>query len=497
MKNKSVNLVFIISLIVVVAVCLWGILLPDSFGMAANGSMSFLTNNFAWLYCLGMTAFVGFCIWVGFFSKYKNIPLGPNGSKPEHSNFAWFSMLFSAGMGVGLVFWGVAEPLNYYVAPLVGIEPMSKEAMRFAFAKSFLHWGIHPWANYCIIALALAYMTFRKGAPGLISSIFLPLLGEKAVNGVFGKVVDVLAIIATAAGVATSLGMGVLQINSGMNFLFGIPETVTVQMILIAGLCIVYTLTAVAGIDKGISLVCDINVKISVVLMFILMLFVGPTVEIINNLIEGTGAYLSGLITSTSEVGAYTDRGWFNAWTIFYWAWWVAWAPFTGSFVARISRGRTIGEFIKGVMLLPAGFSIIWFSIFGTMGLECDAGLITEAVKNTSLCLFQVIDQYPLGTVWCIIIFVLICTFFITSANSATFVLGMYSEHGDMNPSNKTKVIWGVLMAALAAAMMIGGTDGLGMLQTLSIVGAFPFLFVMLAAMPAMVVALRKEEIQE
>ena len=490
--KKTMNVVFVISLIIVLAISAWGIAHPASFGVAANGSMGFITNNFGWLYVLGMTLFVVFAVWIGFFSKYKNVRLGPADSTPEYSNFAWFGMLFSAGMGVGLVFWGVAEPLNYYVAPLMGIEPMTKEAMRFAFARSYMHWGLHPWANYCALALPLAYIMFRHNKPGLISSIFIPLVGDKAVKGIFGKVIDIFAIFATAAGVATSLGLGVYQINSGLNFLFGIPETVTTQMILVAGLCVIYTWTAVAGIDKGINTVCDINVKVAGFLMAVLLIL-GPTIDIINNLVEGVGVYLGNLVEDTFATGQYTDKGFFNGWTIFYWAWWVAWAPFTGSFVARISRGRTIGEFVKGVMLVPAAVSIVWFAIFGSIGINAGDEVIVEAVKNTSLCLFQCLSLVPMGKVWCIIIFVLICTFFITSANSATFVLGMYSEHGDLNPSNKSKVIWGVLMAALAAAMMVGGGNGLGMLQTLSIVGAFPFLLIMLAGMPAMVIALRKE----
>lgn len=492
MKENKRNMVFMIAVLLTLAICLWGIILPDSFGAAATGSMNFLTTNFGWFYAVAMTSFVVFCIWIGFFSKYRNVRLGPDDSKPEYSDLTWFAMLFSAGMGVGLVFWGVAEPLNYYLAPIGGIESASEEAMRMAFTKSFLHWGIHPWANYSVLALALAYMQFRKGEPALVSSVFIPLLGEERVNGWIGKLIDILAIFATAGGVATSLGLGVLQINSGMNFLGGIPETHTVQLILIVVLGIIYTITAVMGVEKGISKVCDLNIRIAVGVMLLLFI-IGPTVPILNNLVEGTGSYISGIISNTFAVGAFGDADWYKSWTSFYWAWWIAWAPFTGSFIARISRGRTIGQFVKGVMFIPAGFSIIWFGIYGTLGMRVDMSIIKEAVSSTSTALFLVLKEYPLGMVISVVMFVLICTFFITSANSATYVLGMYSEKGTLDPTNKTKIVWGVLMAALAAAMMLGSGNGLSMLQTLSIVAAFPFAFIMVISMYALVKALGKE----
>ncbi|WP_312637270.1 BCCT family transporter [Oscillibacter sp.] len=492
MKEKRPNLVFLISVALTLFICLWGIIQPGSFTAAANGSMNFLTTNFAWLYCFAMSVFVLFCIWIGFFSKYKNVRFGPDDSRPEYSNMAWFSMLFSAGMGVGLVFWGVAEPLNFFIYPIEGITPGSGEAMKFAFSKAFLHWGIHPWANYAVLAMALAFMQFRKGKPALISSVFIPLLGEERVNGWLGKTIDVLALFATAGGVATSLGLGVLQINSGLNFLFKIPETRLIQLILIIALAVVYIATAITGIDKGISFVSDLNVKIALGVMAVLVV-VGPTVPILNNMMEGLGAYLNNLVGYSFAVGAFSDQSWYKGWTIFYWAWWIAWAPFTGSFIARISRGRTIGEFVRGVMLLPAGFSVIWFSVFGTLGLHVDLETAKLAVASTSTALFTILKQYPLGVPVSVVIFVLICTFFITSANSATYVLGMYSEEGTLNPSNKSKMIWGILMAALAAVMMMASDDGLNMLQILSIVAAFPFTFIMLAAIPSLMKGLKQE----
>ena len=368
------------------------------------------------------------------------------------------------------------------------------EAMRFAFARSFLHWGIHPWANYSVLALALAYMQFRKGQPGLISSVFIPLIGEKRARGWLGKTVDVLSVFATAAGVATSLGLGILQLNAGLHFLTGLPETALVQLFLILFLAAVYILTAVVGIEKGMNTVSKLNIRFSMGVLLLLVV-IGPTVPILNNLLEGAGAYLSSLLSMTTEVGAFEDEGWYRTWTVFYWAWWIAWAPFTGSFIARISRGRTIGEFIKGVMFLPAVFSVIWFTVFGTLGMRLDISVVKEAIKSTSTALFVVLQQYPLGTVLCAVMALLIFTFLVTASNSATYVLGMYSEGGTLQPSNRSKIIWGALIAALASIMMLGTGNGLSMLQTLSIVAAFPFIFIMLAAMPALVKALKEEKL--
>lgn len=384
--------------------------------------------------------------------------------------------------------------MNYFAVPIGGLQSGTGEAMRFAFARSFLHWGIHPWANYSVLALALAYMQFRKGQPGLISSVFIPLIGEKRARGWLGKTVDVLSVFATAAGVATSLGLGILQLNAGLHFLTGLPETALVQLFLIPFLAAVYILTAVVGIEKGMNTVSKLNIRVSMGVLLLLVV-IGPTVPILNNLLEGAGAYLSSLLSMTTEVGAFGDEGWYRTWTVFYWAWWIAWAPFTGSFIARISRGRTIGEFIKGVMFLPAVFSVIWFTVFGTLGMRLDISVVKEAIKSTSTALFVVLQQYPLGTVLCAVMALLIFTFLVTASNSATYVLGMYSEGGTLHPSNRSKIIWGALIAALAAIMMLGTGNGLSMLQTLSIVAAFPFIFIMPAAMPALVKALKEEKL--
>lgn len=493
--RKKDNTVFYISLILAIGIVAWGIVAQDNFSRFANSLLSFLTNKFGWLYLISMFIFVVFAVVLAF-SKYGNIKLGSEDSKPEYSTKSWFGMLFGAGMGIGLVFWGVAEPISHFVNPVNGIEAGTAQAFNFAMKGSFMHWGLHPWANYSIIGLALAYFQFRKGKPGLISSIFVPLFGEKRINGPIGKTIDILAVFATVAGVATSLGLGTMQINSGLNYLFGIPETKLAQIAIIAVITVLYIWTAVSGIDKGIKFLGDLNLVLAFALLTLTILL-GPTLKVINSLTNGIGLYLNNFISDSLHIEAMGDNSWTNAWTIFYWAWWIAWAPFVGTFIARISKGRTIREFIGGVMLAPALVSIIWFAAFGSMGMNLvdKIGLegLSLAAANPSTALFKVFDYYPLSTVLSMITVVLLGTFFITSANSATFVLGMLSSQGDLNPSSKKQFIWGIVQAMLATSLLLAG--GLQALQTASVAAAFPFIFVMLLAMVSLVKALKEEKI--
>ncbi len=379
--------IFIVSMLLVVIIVLWGLLHTASFEGTANLVFNFLSKNFSWLYTLAMTSFVVFAIWIGFLSKYRNIKLGSDDSKPEYKTITWFVMLFSAGMGIGLVFWGIAEPLSHYLQPAVGIEGGSLEAAKFAMEKSFLHWGLHPWANYCIIGLSLAYVQFRLNKPAQVSSIFIPLLGEEKAKGGIGKLIDILAVFATAGGMATSLGLGTYQINSGLNYLFGIPESTTVQLIIVIGITIIYTGTAVAGIEKGIATISNLNMVLVAVLLLGSFMF-GPTVKILSVFIESTGLYLQRFLSSSLEMGAFNKDTWYSGWTIFYWAWWISWAPFVGIFIARISKGRTIKEFVAGVLLVPAILSFLWFAIFGSIDFKMDMSILAEAAKNTTTAFF-------------------------------------------------------------------------------------------------------------
>ena len=478
MKDK--NQVFVVSLAITIIMAIWAVAFNANFTVVSNAAYSFLTNNFGWLYLMAMTAFVIFSIAIAF-SKWGKIKLGPDDSKPEYSTVSWFAMLFGAGMGVGLVFWGISEPLAHFSSPIPGIEAGTEAAANFAIRSSYMHWGLHPWANYCIIGLGLAYFQFRKGKPGLISSIFEPLIGEKGINGWVGKTIDVLAVFATVAGVVTSLGLGVMQINAGLNYLFGIPTTLVIQIIIIAVISVIYIWSAVDGISRGIKIISDANLYIAIGLITVTFL-VGPKLEILNNLTNGLGQYLQNFFGDSLMINNYGDNTWVGAWRVFYWAWWIAWAPFVGSFIARISKGRTI----------------LWFAIMGSLGLHLgmdgtlSVAQLADIASKPETGLFIVMGQYPLGMILCVVSLILLCTFFITSANSGTFVLAMFSSKGDLNPKNGRKVLWGVVQSLLAVGLLIAG--GLKPLQTISLAAAFPFIFIMLFAGAALVKALMKEK---
>lgn len=492
-KNLKSNTVYYVSLAISIAIALWGIISSKTFGAAADALMLIVKKNLSWLYLIAMLFFVVFALAIAF-SKYGKIRLGPDDSKPEYSTKSWFAMLFGAGMGIGLIFWGISEPMSHFAAPMAGIVPGSEEAALFSMKASFMHWGFHPWANYSIIGLGLAYFQFRKNKPGLISSLFIPIIGEERARGPIGKIIDIFAVIATIAGVATSLGMGTMQINSGLSYLFNIPNNTMTWLIIIVVIAIIYIWTAVSGVDKGIKIISDVNLYLAGALV-ILAFIVGPKIDILNIFTRGMGDYINGFFTDSLNINPFGDNTWFDAWRVFYWAWWIAWAPFVGTFIARISRGRTIREFIVGVIVAPAMASIVWFSIFGGMGLSVAESLgldkVAKMVGSPEIALFEVFGQYPLGTLLSIIAIVLLCTFFITSANSATFVLSMFSSGGDLNPGNGKKVLWGIVQAVIAFALLMSG--GLQALQTASVAAAFPFIFIMLFTCWSLVKALREE----
>ena len=492
--TKKINPVFIISLIFTSFVVLWCLIFPSNFEVFTNLAFAVITGKFGWFYTTSVAAFLVFSIWIAF-SKYGKIRLGSDDSKPEYSTISWLAMLFSAGMGIGLIFWGVAEPLNHFMSPL-NADPGSPEAAQFAIEKSFLHWALHPWACFTIMGLALAYMQFRKNKSGLISSIFIPILGEKRVNGWIGKTIDILAIFATIAGVATSLGLGTMQINSGLNYLFGIPVSKTVQIIIILVTSLLFMLSAVSGLDKGIKFLSNTNIILASAILVVAFI-VGPKVLTLNILTEGIGNYFQNIVSETFQVGAFKNSSWFGGWTVFYWAWWIAWAPFVGSFIARISKGRTIREFIVGVLFVPSALSFIWFSVFGSLGINLGSDIAAEAIKSTPTACFVVFSKYPLGLVLSGLTITLVITFFVTSADSATFVLGMFSSKGKLNPSTKIKLIWGVLEASLALVLLLGSANGLQMLQSISIVGAFPFTFIMIGAIFAIYKLVKKDKFVE
>ena len=477
---KRDNTVYYVSIVIMVALVAVGIVSPETFEKVAKSIFAFLSKYFGWWYMVAMNCFVVFPICLAV-SRFGKLTLGEENSKPEFSNTAWFGMLFGAGMGVGLVFYGVGEPLFHFGSVPFGAEPGSAQAAEDALRASFFHWGLHPWAGYSVIALCLAYFQFRKGAPGLMSSLFLPILGPKAAETPIGKTVD---IFATVAGIATSLGLAILQINSGLEFVFGIPKSVLVQLIILLALGFLYTYTAVSGIDKGIKFLGNMNLFLVCILALSLLL-IGPTLVILESLVTGLGGYISNLVSESFDTAPYGGpyKEWLGSWTVYYWAWWIAWAPFVGSFIARISRGRSIRQFVTGVLLVPTLGSFCWFAIFGGTGLDIQMSgtdLASKVSTDISTGVFIMYEQIPFGGIMSVVMLLLICTFFITSANSSTFVLSMYSTQGELNPPKSRMVIWGAMQAAFAFVLLKSG--GLQALQIASITAAGPFSIIMILA---------------
>jgi choline/carnitine/betaine transport len=487
-------MIFIVALVVILLFVLWGAFAPGQLAEAADRTFAFSIGNFGWFYLMSTLGFLIYALYLAF-SRFGSIRLGSDDDEPEYSTISWFAMLFSAGMGIGLVFWGVAEPLSHYMTPPEGAEGGTAEAARLAMRYVFFHWGLHPWGVYTVISLSLAYFQFRKGYKGLISSAFIPLIGERLVSGWLGKIIDILAIIATAFGVATSLGLGTLQINGGLNHLFGLPSSIASQIGIIAIVTILFLLSATTGLDKGIKLLSNSNLLIAVVLL-LFVLFMGPTSFIFDTFTLSLGGYLQNLIAMSLRLTPFTQGTWIGSWTLFYWAWWIAWAPFVGTFIARVSRGRTIKEFVLGVLLVPSAFGFLWFSVFGGTGLHLEMfnhlELATAVKEDVTSALFLTLEQLPLGNVIAVIATLLIITFFVTSADSATFVLGMLSSDGSLNPSNKVKITWGILQSSIACVLLVSG--GLNGLQTASIAAALPFAVILVGMCISLQMALREDD---
>lgn len=493
LRKIQKNLVFVISVTLTLALVVWCLAAGDSFVATANSVMGALTANFDWLYIFGMSAFVIFALALAI-SPYGKTKLGADDEKPTQSTLGWFAMLFSAGMGVGLVFWGTAEPLSHYVAPMAGIEPMSEDALVFSLRSCFMHWGLHPWGSYAIVGLALGYFAFRRHKKSLVSSTLEPVIKKQANKGV-GIAVDIYAAMLTVMGVATSFGMGCLQISSGLDYLFGIPSQVYTWATIIGITCIVYTWSVVSGIEKGMQMLSNTTLVLCVVLL-ILAFIIGPSIDIIHEFMAGVGAWLANFIQDSFRLAADNgDTSWVRGWRVFYWAWWLSWAPFVGIFLARISRGRTIREFVLGCMVAPTVVSLIWFSILGGTAFQAAGGLGAEQlnaiVASPETAPFFVFGQYEFGLALSFIALVLLFGFFVTSANSATYVVSMLTSFGNTNPPTFKKVFWGVLMALVAFAFTVSG--GIKGMQTIAIIISFPFFFIMVLMCISMVMAIHKE----
>lgn len=487
-------MVFYISVVLIGLFVLWGLISPTSLGNSANAALKFTTTNFGWMFLIITFLVLVFMIFLAF-SKYGKLKLGKEDDKPEFNNLTWFGMLFSAGMGIGLVFWGVAEPLDHYIHPPMGIEPLTPQAANSAIVFSFFHWGLHAWAIYSLVGLTIAYFRFRKGKKLLISQTLSPLIGDN-IQSAKAKTIDTLAIIATAFGVATSLGLGAMQINGGLNQLFGVDINYLNQFIIIVIATILFLLSASTGLEKGIKILSNINVGIAILLL-VFVFILGPTSKILEIFTNSLGTYLQNIVSMSLRLTPFKESTWIADWTLFYWAWWIAWSPFVGVFIARVSKGRTIREFIVGVLLVPSLFSYIWFSVFGgtALNLEINTNLsLLEALKaDMSSTLFITLNSLPLGFIASVVAVLLIITFFVSSADSATFVLGMFSSNGSMHPTNKVKITWGILQSLVAASLLLSG--GLEGLQTMSIVTALPFSLILVLMIVSLIKELKHEKV--
>ena len=488
-NREKRNYVLIFSLLLTATVVSVGIFLPEKFNYISTKLFNVLVDKFSPMYLLLMLGIFIFSLYLAF-SKYGDIKLGKENDKPEFSNIVWFSMLFGAGMGIGLVFFGAWEPMSHFVNPLNAVGG-SEDAIRFAIEQSFIHWGVMSWVSYAVIGVSLAYFQFRKGKKGLISSTLDPILENNKYKDIIKLIVDVLAVFITIIGVAASMGLGTMQIGGGLEYLFGIENSFKLQLFIILIIAVIYIWTAVGGLDKGMKQLSNINLTLATILV-VGCFFVGPTSEIMNTFVNGVGDYVNYFVSQSLFINPITSNEWVYKWRIFYWAYWISWSPFVGVFIARISKGRTIREFILGVIIIPSIICMLWFAIFGMMGMDLGYEFAKDAISCTDTSLFKVFSQYKGGFAFSIIAIFLLFTFFITSANSAIYVLGMFTSRGSLNPKNTNKVVWGVIQALFAIVfIMLGGLD---ILQRFAIVVSFPFAIIIIAIAIALIQELKKEK---
>lgn len=495
MKKKE-NSVFIISVLIAITLIVYGITCSSQLADVSSIIMAWVSNNFGWLYVLSIFGFIMFLTIIAF-SKWGNIKLGKDTDVPEYSNFSWFAMLFCGATGIGLVFWSIAEPLSHYVYPpkLLTIEPGTVKAAEFSIRTCFLHWGVTQFSCFAIVGLGLAYFQFRKGKSALISNLLEPIVGEKLTKGWFGKAVDVFSVVVTFCGVATSLGLGVSQICGGLNYLMGIPNNKNIWLSIISIITIIFMTSALSGVNKGIKVLSSVNAWIALFLLA-LAFTIGPSIPMLNTLVSSTGQHIQYFFSDVTMISTFGDNTWIMDWRVFYYAWFIAWCPFVGMFIARISKGRTIREFIIGAIIAPTVFTILWLSVFGTIAISASSAFslaeLGKLVASPETAVFKVFELYPLCKVMSILVIVLLTVFFITSADSATYSLSMMTSDGDMEPPRFKKIVWAIIEAAIAYLLLSAGS--LKPLQTSSIAASLPFLFIMIAICPALVIELRKEK---
>ncbi|MDQ0352134.1 choline/carnitine/betaine transport [Alkalibacillus filiformis] len=487
------NPVFYISATVVTLLVIVGAVMPERFGDVAGTLFVFTTDHFGWFYLVAVFVIIIYLIGLAI-SRYGKIRLGDDGERPEYPFFTWIGMLFSAGFGVGLVFWGVAEPMSHYFStPFAGVEAQTEEAARVAMGYAFFHWGVSQWSVFAIVGLVVAFMQFRRNDNGLISKAMEPVTGERPA---LKTTIDALAIIATVMGVATTLGLGVMQTNSGLSTVTPLPTAIWVQMLIIVVMFVAYMISSTTGLDKGIKYLSNVNLSLCIIL-FLFIFIAGPTTFILNAFVAGIGDYLRNFIGYSLRLTPYQGGTWVRDWTVFYWAWAIAWSPFVGAFVARVSRGRTIREYVIGVMIVPPAIACVWIAAFGGAAIYSDLNegtMIAEAVDNdVAVALFELYETLPLTTILSVVSLLLIFTFLITSADSASYVLGSMAAKGSLSPPLFLKLVWGVLISAIAGVLLLAG--GLDALQTASLVSALPFTVILLILLYSIIKMLRNEQV--
>ncbi len=471
----------------------------DGTSNAIGAVQDFVITDLGWYYVLLIAAFVAFSLYAAF-SRWGSITLGPEDEEPEFSMRAWFAMLFSAGMGIGLVFWGVAEPLNHFASPKPGVEGTPAEIADFSLTQTYLHWGIHAWAIYVVVGLSIAYAVHRNHRPVSIRWALEGLIGRRRAAGRLGDVIDVIAIVGTLFGVATSLGFGVVQLSAGLGYLDIAPDTLSTQIIAVAAITGVATISVVTGLDKGIQWLSNANMILAgSVLLFVLI--AGPTVFLMREFVASLGEYLADVVRLTFDTTALQGEdgaAWQASWTTFYWGWWMSWAPFVGVFIARISRGRTVREFVVGVLLVPTLVTFAWFSVLGGTAIYRElfggGGLIVDGAVNTNESLFAMLGGLPGGSIVSLVALLLIVTFFVTSSDSGSLVVDMLASGGDPNPPTWSRIFWAVAEGAVAMALLVvGGNAALGALQSTAIAIALPFSLVMIAMVLSLIRSLNAE----
>jgi choline/carnitine/betaine transport len=498
------KVVFGVAAGITVVFVLWGALGRESLGNVSGRALDWLETNGGWAFVLAASGFVVFALWLAF-SRYGRIRLGKDEEEPEFRTVSWVAMMFSAGMGIGLMFFGVVEPLAHYTEPPPGTaQPDTNAALDVSMATTLFHWTLHPWAMYAVVGLAIAYGTFRRGRSQLISSVFTPLIGRRRAEGAAGKAIDVMAIFATLFGSAASLGLGALQIGRGISAVGWLDQAGTGLLVaVIAVLTFAFVLSAISGVAKGIQWLSNTNMVLAVVLAAFVFV-VGPTVFILNLIPTAIGDYVAdfaAMAARTSASGGAAMSEWLSLWTVFYWAWWISWTPFVGMFIARISRGRTIREFVVGVMLVPSAVSLLWFAIFGGSAIDQQrSGVDLAGAATQEEQLFGLLDQFPLALVTSIIVMVLVAIFFVSGADAASVVMGTMSQRGTIHPARPVVAFWGVLTGAVALIMLLvgaGGASALEGLQNLTILVAAPFGIVMLGMCVSLAKDLRQDPLMQ